>query len=95
MDIQPPTWALKAERCGYCEVGELVFSQCPSCGVVVFVCAECSTVYEIQNGKKGKEVGDLSGVSRCHACSGPHHHEFPPASSEVIQSLGFAAGDYR
>src|SRR4029079_7063849 len=24
----PPTWFLKAERCSYCDVGELVFLQC-------------------------------------------------------------------
>jgi len=95
MDIRPPIWELKAERCDNCEEGELLFSKCPSCGVVVFICAECSTVYEIQNAKRGREIGDMSGTTRCHACSGPHHNKFPPASSEEIQSLGFSAGDYK
>jgi len=94
MDITPPTWSLKAERCTYCEVGELVFSQCPGCSVVVFIRGECGTVYEIQSGKRGREVGDISGATRCHACAGPYHHEFPPATSSAIQSLGFTAGDY-
>lgn len=95
MDVTPPTWSLRTDRCSYCEVGELVFSQCPACAVVVFVCGECGTVYEIQDGKRGREVGDTSGATRCHACSGPYQHEFPPATSAAIQSLGFSAGDYR
>jgi len=95
MDIKPPTWALKAERCSYCEEGELVFSRCPSCGVVVFICGECGTVFEIQAGRRGREVGDTSGATLCQACGSSPHHEFPSASAEEIQGLGFAVGDYR
>ena len=95
MDISPPTWSLNAERCSYCEVGELVISQCPACAVIVLICAECGTAYEIQDGKRGREVGDTSGATLCHWCAGPFQHEFPPADSSAIQRLGFAAGDYR
>jgi hypothetical protein len=95
MDIKPPTWSLKAERCSYCEAGELVFSQCPSCRVIVFICAECSTVFEIQDRHRGREVGDMSGATRCHACGIAFHHDFSSAPSAEIQSLGFTAEDYR
>jgi hypothetical protein len=95
MDIKPPTWSLKAERCCYCEADELVFSQCPSCRVSVFICAECGTVFEIQDCKRGREAGDLSGATRCHACASSFHHNFTPVPSAEIQSLGFTAGDYR
>src|SRR2546423_3163125 len=99
MDITPPTWSLKAERCNYCEVGELVFSQCPSCAVVVFICGECGTVYEMQNRKRGREVGDTSGATRFHACSDPYQHEFPHAQGcfscrrfLAMESTGTAGG---
>ena len=65
MEINQPTWILKADKCSYCEVGELVFSQCPSCHVVVLICAECGTVYEIHNRRRGKDVGDTSGDTLC------------------------------
>jgi hypothetical protein len=95
MDIRPPTWEMKTDRCNYCGVGELLFSQCPSCGVVIVICGECGTAYEIHERKRGKEVGDTTGATRCHACGGPYQHEFPPASAEGIRSLGFSQEDYR
>ena len=95
MEIKPPTWVLKSEQCNYCQEGELIFSRCPSCGVVVIICGECGTVFKIQGGKKSKEVGDTSGATLCHACASSPHYKFPPATAEMIQNLGFTAGDYR
>jgi hypothetical protein len=95
MDIRPPTWELKTDRCNYCGVGELIFSQCPACAVIIVICAECGTAYELQDQKRGKEVGDITGATRCHACGGPYQHEFPSASAEAIRSLGFSQEDYR
>jgi hypothetical protein len=95
MTIVPPKWALKDERCGYCDVGELVFSQCPQCGVVILICGECGTAYEFLDRSRGREVGDGSGTTRCHNCGGPYHREFSPATSQVIQSLGLDSDAYR
>jgi hypothetical protein len=95
MDVRSPTWELKSERCTYCEVGELVFSQCPSCAVVVVICGECGTAYEVRDRHRGREVGDTSGATRCHSCGGPFQHEFPAATVDTIRSLGFTQEDYQ
>ena len=95
MDIRQPSWQMKSERCQYCDEGELVFSQCPSCGVVIVICAECGTAYAVHERRRGSEIGDITGATLCHACGGPHHHEFPPATAETIQSLGFSREEYR
>jgi hypothetical protein len=95
MNVRPPSWALKGDKCTYCEAGELVFSQCPACQVIVLICAECGTAYAIENGRHGREVGDTSGATRCFTCAGGYQHDFPPASSEAIRSLGFSSADYQ
>src|SRR3954470_24923913 len=95
METRAPTWQLKADRCQYCDVGELIFSRCPSCGIVILICAECGTAYELQERRRGREVGDTSGATRCHACGKTYQHEFPAATAEQVQSLGLSTEDYR
>jgi hypothetical protein len=95
MEINQPVWILKADKCGYCEEGELVFSQCPSCQIIILICAECGTAYEIQSRRRGEEVGDTSGATLCHVCAVSHQYEFPPATSQVIRGMGFEPTDYR
>jgi hypothetical protein len=95
MKVDPPSWELKSERCSVCGEGELVFSRCPACATVVLICAECSAVFSIQQKKLAAEIGNMSGATRCHSCGGPVHHDFPIATAEEIQALGFAPGEYR
>ncbi len=72
-----------------------MFSKCPECRTVVVICAECSTVYAVQNGTVGKEVGDMTGATRCTVCkSGPYHHDFPVATPEEIVAAGFTKENY-
>jgi len=96
MEIENPQWALKTQRCLYCDEGELIFSRCPSCKVIILICEECGTAYEIDHQEKiGKEVGDITGATRCQRCGDAFQHEFPPASSDEIQALGFTPKDYQ
>ena len=96
MNVEPPSWELKSHRCAYCGgQGELIFSRCPACSTIVLICAECGTVYAIQEKRPGAEVGDTSGSTLCKSCGGPKHQDFPPATAEEIQALGFVAGEYR
>jgi uncharacterized OB-fold protein len=95
MKIESPDWQLVSERCDYCKEGELVFSKCPKCGVIVLTCGECSTVFEIKDKHKGKEVGEMIGGTKCHQCVAVLHNEFIFASAEEIQSMGFAKDDYK
>jgi hypothetical protein len=96
MRIERPSWQLKSDRCSYCGgQGELIFSRCPACSVIVLICAECGTAYAIRDKKPGEEVGDTSGSTRCFSCAGPFNHDFPPATAEEIQALGFAPAEYR
>jgi hypothetical protein len=94
MEIDVPAWWMKDVRCGYCEQGELIFSQCPSCEIIVLICGECGTVRDIKDSKPGDEVGDISGGTLCKACGKAHHSDFANANSEAIQGLGFTSADY-
>jgi len=95
MTIDPPAWELKSDRCTYCgSDGQLIFSRCPSCSVIVLICAERGTAYAIQEKRPGTEVGDTSGATLCFTCGGAAHHEFPIATAEEIQRLGFVPGEY-
>jgi hypothetical protein len=95
MKVAPPSWELKSERCSVCGEGELIFSGCPACGTVVLICAECSVVLSIQQKKPTAEIGNMSETTRCNSCGGPTHRDFPAATAEEIQALGFAPGEYR
>ncbi|MGJ8641091.1 MAG: hypothetical protein ACSHYA_17000 [Opitutaceae bacterium] len=94
MKTEQPSWQIKGQTCAYCEMGELIFSKCPNCGSLVLICGECSTVYEIKENKIGKEIGDISGSTKCYTCSESPHSQFPCATSEDIQIAGFKQTDY-
>ena len=95
MNVVPPSWQLKSERCSVCEEGELVFSRCPACAAVVLICAECLTAFSIQQKRRGAEIGVMSDATRCPSCGGPALREFAVATAEEIQALGFVPGEYR
>jgi hypothetical protein len=89
MNVHPPSWELKSQRCSVCDAGELVFSRCPACATVVLICAECTAVFSIQDKRPDAEIGNMSGAARCcHSCGGPDHGEFPFATAQEIQALG-------
>lgn len=94
MKIKQPSWQIKNDVCTYCEGAELVFSKCPNCSSLVLICGECTTVYEIKGKKKGREVGDMSGATKCFECAAVPHSEFPCATSVDIQVAGFEPADY-
>lgn len=73
----------------------MVFSRCHSCQVIILICAECCTAYEIDHKKVGKEVSDITGATRCQHCGNAFQNEFPPATSDEIKALGFTAKDYQ
>jgi hypothetical protein len=93
MEIDKPIWTLTAQQCGYCDVIALEFFQCPSCGTVILICAECGTARLIDGRKAGKEAGE-SPWTVCHACQKTPHAQFQPASTEAITALGFKREDY-
>jgi hypothetical protein len=94
MKIKQPSWQIKGDVCTYCEVGELIFSKCPNCSSLVLICAECSTVYDIKGKRSGKEVGDISGATKCFECAEIPHSEFQSATSDDIRIAGFGLGEY-
>ena len=96
MDIKPPTWSLRNERCSCCAgQGELCFSICPACGQLVLVCAEVGTVFSALGAGIRRRLGSLEDAS----CVCPGCHEVPiarfrDASSEEILAAGFTTTDY-
>lgn len=95
MNISRPNWRFASAQCSYCAEGELIFSTCPSCGLVVVVCAECSTVYDLEEKRVGREVGDLTGDTLCHNCASSRHNDFHLSTDEEIRNRGFVFGEYK
>ena len=97
METRKPSWELAHERCPCCDgQGELVFSKCPSCGLVVLICAEVGSVFEVKSGKRGDEIGwSFGDAPLCRACTKARYEDFVGATWEEIQALGFKPGDYR
>jgi len=96
MEISPPLWELRNERCRCCDgQGELVFFTCPICSVTILICQEIGTVYAIVGKNAGKEVGDTMGSTLCFSCSGALHSDFPPSTSDQIIALGFTNEEYK
>src|SRR6516162_4754966 len=94
MQIDPPTWQLRNERCTCCDgQADLIFSTCPTCGFVVLICSEVGTSFEISEHHAGAVLaGSLSAV--CPKCGRSAFAEFRNSTSDEILALGFRPGDY-
>ncbi len=98
MQIDPPIWSLRRQRCP-CPCGgegRLEFHSCPSCLRVVLVCNEVGTTYP-DPASLSFSSPDSSFDLHSHSCPGCHRvplSSFVPASSEQIRALGFAVSDY-
>src|SRR5262245_10335479 len=95
MHVDPPTWGLNSAPCACCDNLWLVFSRCPASATIVLICSECSTAYCLEEKRPGKEIGQMSGTSQCYRCAGAFLRDFPLATAEEIQNLGFSAAEYR
>ena len=97
MDIQPPIFELRRERCRCCEgQGELKFSTCPNCGLVVLICAEVGTMFEIRDRRADSVQGDaMTAEDVCVKCCMSRYSDFRSATSDEILALGFQSGDYK
>ena len=97
MQTQPPSWELRKERCTCCDgQGHLIFSACPTYGLVVLICAEVGTVFEIHGQQCGSAIGEsVAADDACTKCGKSRFSDFRSASSDEILALGFQPGDYR
>ncbi|WP_179469433.1 hypothetical protein [Mycolicibacterium vinylchloridicum] len=94
MYIEPPRWFLTA-HCPACEEGELEFSTCPTCGLVVLICNELNDVVGI-SGQKCGPVLSYGCQQTCQNCRISTYYDFRRSSSEEIRALGFRyPDDYR
>jgi hypothetical protein len=96
MEIRPPTWSLRNERCPCCEgQGELCFSACPACGRLVLVCAEIGTVFADLRAASRRPHGNFDDKSCvCPGCRRVPIALFREALDEEIQAAGFTPADY-
>ena len=97
MEIQPPSFELRNQRCACCDgQGELVFSTCPVCGLVVLICAEIGTVYEILDRRPGQRLGDsVFAEDVCTKCGKSMFSDFRRATADEILALGLQPRDYK
>ena len=71
-----------------------MFSTCPTCGVVVLICGEVGTVFEIRDRLCGSVLGDFQ-TDVCAKCGKSKYTDFRDTTSDEILALGFHRGDYR
>ena len=97
MRIVEPQFELRNQRCTCCDgQGELIFSTCPTCGLVVLICAEVGTVFEIHDLKCGSAIGDtLASPGACIRCGKTSFSDFLSSTTDEILALGFQPEDYR
>ena len=93
MQIDPPVWSLRQDRCTFCEVGELSFFTCPRCSQLALICAECTAVYAKLRATR-REMVAFKGDTQCPHCGESSTADFRQSSSEEIQSAGFTSADY-
>jgi hypothetical protein len=93
VEIDPPDWYLN-ETCPCCDQGGLTFSTCPTCGLVVLLCAEINTVYAISGQRCGPAIGWFDSEQACSNCGTSKYSSFRSSTSEEIRALGFRPGDY-
>jgi hypothetical protein len=97
VETKPLSWELRMERCPCCDgPGELVFRTCPTCGLVVLICAEVGTVFEIRIQQHGSVIGEsIDAENVCTKCGRNRYSVFRSATADEILALGFQPGDYR
>jgi hypothetical protein len=97
MEFSSPKWELRNQRCTCCDgEGELVFEARPACGLIVLICAEIGTIYEIQNRQAGQILGSaVLSEDVCTKCGKSHFEDFRKATSDEVRGLGFQSADYR
>jgi hypothetical protein len=91
--IVPPSWYL-TEICPCCEQGGLTFSTCPTCGLVVLICAEIGSIFAISGRRCGPLIGSIDSDQTCQKCGASDYLSFRDSSSDEIRALGFQPGDY-
>jgi hypothetical protein len=62
--------------------------------VVVLICAEVGTVFEIRDRQCGSVLGDFQ-TDVCAKCGKSRYTDFRNTPSDGILALGFQKGDYR
>jgi hypothetical protein len=93
--IDPPTWYLNQD-CPCCDQGALAFYTCPTCGLVVLICGELPTVFEISDKRCGADHGWFGGEGACPKCGVSTYSRFRTSSSNEVRALGFRyPQDYR
>ena len=93
MQIDPPIWHLRNQRCTFCEEGELSFFTCPECRGLVLVCGECSAVFSDLRTRSRVALG-LRGDLRCPHCDRSPAADFTASNVEEIQGAGFTPAEY-
>jgi hypothetical protein len=64
--------------------------------VVVLICAEIGTVFEICDRHAGSVLGDsVAAEDVCAKCGKRRYSDFRNATSDEILALGFQPADYR
>lgn len=96
MRIVEPQFELRNQRCTCCDgQGELVFSTCPTCGLVVLICAEVGTVFEIHDLKCGSAIGYFDLTQACIRCGKTSFSDFRSSTTDEILALGFQPEDFK
>jgi hypothetical protein len=70
-----------------------VFSTCPTCGIVVLICCEVGTVFEIRDRQCGSVLGDFQ-KDVCTGCGKSRYSDFRHTTSDEILAFGFQRADY-
>ena len=96
MNIVPPTFSLRHERCPVCEgQGELCFFACPTCSRLVLVCAEEFSVFaELRSADRQFYCEVNDSTCRCPGCGQTPITSFREATSEQILAAGFSPEEY-
>lgn len=93
MIIDPPSWCLN-QVCPCCEQFGLGFSTCPTCGFIVLICTEVSTVFGISGQQCGPAIGWAGSDQTCQKCGATEYVRFRNSTSDEVRALGIRYGDY-
>jgi hypothetical protein len=96
VNIVPPTFSLKHERCPVCEgEGALCFFACPACSRLVLVCDEEFSVFaELRSANRQFYCEITDSACLCPGCGQAPITLFREATSEQILGAGFCRDEY-